>query len=447
MRLSLRGRLLIPPILLLLGTVGATAWAASHAASTVERQVADKIRAVEQSVVGPPTFRLTDPILRQIRALTGVELLLVTPSGERIATAGDLQPAGDSSPPGSVVRFGEIDYRPVRFPVRPPHPNEGATLYLFYPEAQRLAAIREAVWPALWLGSVGGLVSFALAVVTARRLVSRIRRVELRTRDIAAGRFDPIPLPKTDDEVRDLVVSVNEMSRKLAEYQTALQQTERLRILGQFSGGLAHQLRNAAAGAKLAVQLFLNEDRPSDVEPLRVALRQLARMETNLRQFLDLGRPDQHRQEKLNFITILDQSVESLLPQARHTGTTLVWQNAIPSLDLVGDGIQLGHLLTNLLSNAVEAAGPGGTVEMTLDAMPEHIRVTVTDSGPGPPSAIAGRLFEPFVTGKDQGVGLGLAVAKQAVDSHHGQLLWERQNGLTSFIITLPRQPLCSERC
>lgn len=439
MRLSLRYRLLIPPVLLLVGTVAATAWAAFHATTSVERQIAEKIRAVEQTVAGPPTFRLTDPILRQVRGLTGVELLVVSPSAEPLATVRNLHTLPESAlQPDSVPHVAGEEYRVVKFSIPAPHPNEGATLYLFYPETQRRAAIREAVQPVLLLGAVGGLVSFVLAVLTARRLVARIRNVESRTRGIAGGNFDPIPLPAADDEVRDLVVSVNEMSRTLAEYQTALQHTERLRVLGQFSGGLAHQLRNAAAGARLAVQLFLNDAPPGDLEPLRVALRQLARMETNLRQFLSLGRPDQHRAEKLNLIAVLDQAVESLMPQAAHTGTQLLWKNAPAEILLSGDDTPLSHLFTNLLSNALEAAGPGGVVEMRVENQPGQVTVTVADTGPGPPAEVAARLFEAFVTSKEQGVGLGLAVAKQAADSHGGRIIWRRHEGRTLFCVVLP---------
>ena len=66
-----------------------------------------------------------------------------------------------------------------------------------------------------------------------------------------------MPLPRSDDELRDLCDAVNDMARRLAAFQDELQLNERLRLLGQFSGGLAHQLRNAAAGAKLAAEPFL----------------------------------------------------------------------------------------------------------------------------------------------------------------------------------------------
>ena len=420
MRLGLRYRLLVPPVLLLLGTVAATAWAANRAAGTVDRQIDERIRAIEQTVNGPPTFRLNEPILRQMRGLTGAELIVVGTNGERISTLEE-------------SKFVEGEYRRSEIAIRPPHPNEGCTLVVLYPESLRRSAIREAVRPALWLGTAGGLVAFALAAFTARRLVRRIRDIESRTRDIAAGTFEPIPLPAADDEVRDLVQSVNRMALQLAEYREALQRTERLRVLGQFSGGLAHQLRNAASGARLAVQLYLQDARGDDVEPLRVALRQLGRIETNLRQFLNLGRPDGIQGEPLNLVAVLDQAVESLQPQATHAGTKLTWQSPLYNVPFEGDADQLGHVFTNLLGNALDAAGPGGSVELLLSETPTAIRIHVSDSGPGPSPEVAGKLFEPFVTGKEQGVGLGLAVAKQVVESHGGTLKWERRGDRTVF--------------
>lgn len=428
MRLGLRYRLLVPPTLLLLGTVAATAWAASHAAGTVERQFDERIRAIEQTVNGPPTFRLNEPILRQMRGLTGAELMFLGTNGERVSTLAD-------------SKIAESDYRKSEIAIRPPHPNEGGTLVVLYPESLRQSAVREAVRPALWLGTAGGLVAFALAAFTARRLVRRIRDIESRTRDIAAGTFEPIPLPASDDEVRDLVQSVNRMTLKLAEYHEALQRTERLRILGQFSGGLAHQLRNSATGARLAVQLILNESTGRDLEPLRVALRQLSRIESNLRQFLSLGRPNPAKRESLEIVSVLDSAVESLRAQARHTETQLSWHPESGEGTVIGDAEQLADLFSNLLGNALDAAGPGGEVTMDYIQLPSAIRVTVVDNGSGPPERIAATLFEPFVTGKDQGVGLGLAVAKQVVDSHGGTLRWERRESQTAFIVELPGSP------
>jgi signal transduction histidine kinase len=233
----------------------------------------------------------------------------------------------------------------------------------------------------------------------------------------------------------DLSRSVNEMARRLADFEEALKQAERLRVLGQFGGGLAHQLRNAAAGARLAVQLHLKECPAGDAEALRVALRQLARMETNLRQFLDLGKPPAGVREPCDLRSLIGQAVALLTPQCKHAGTELRWKPSAEPAVIPGDPTQLGHLILNVIGNAVEAAGPGGAVEVRL--LPGNV-VEVSDTGPGPPAGIAGKLFDPFVTGKEQGIGLGLAVAKQAADAHGGRIGWERRDERTVFRIDFP---------
>ena len=149
--------------------------------------------------------------------------------------------------------------------------NAGDTLYILYPENLWRDALWEAIRPSLVVGGALGLASVVLAVVLARGLSRRIRELERRTRLIAAGDFSPMPLPSRDDEIRDLTRSVNEMAQRLAQFQKTAQQTERLRLLGQVSGGLAHQLRNGLTGARLAVQLFVHEvGEPVDTTALGV---------------------------------------------------------------------------------------------------------------------------------------------------------------------------------
>lgn len=449
MRVSLRYRLLVPLGVLLAGDAFATAWAASNAARDAEQQIAGQLRAVARTLTEPRTFPLTNRVLEQMRGLSGAEFLLVRANGTTETTFSDREitpPSGvesadltsDSLELGPPVRVAGSEYRALRLALRN-HPNEGGTLYIFYPESQRQTAVADAVRPLLLLGGAGGLVAGLLMTVVANRLVARIREVDRQTRVISAGDFRPMPLPTANDELRDLGESVNEMARRLAEFRDALTMTERVRVLGQFSGGLAHQLRNAVAGAKLALQLHATECPASDREPLDVALRQLARVEMIVRQFLDLGRPETRKREPCDLGELLSQAIALLGPQCRHAGTTLRWEPPQKPVVLPGDAVQLGHLLANLLGNALEAAGPGGNVEVQIrEAGEDGVSVEIVDDGPGPPPEIASRLFDPFVTGKDQGIGLGLAVAKQAVDAHGGKLTWERRDGRTVFRVQFP---------
>ena len=449
MRLSLRYRLLLPLTLLLVGDAAATAWAAAIAARTAESRLAEQQWAVADTLTQPrSTFPLTKPILEQMKGLSGAEFLFVSSEGsprEPESTFPEPQlpptdvptsvPSIKSNDPqlGPPVSLGNVEYRCLRVTLRDQHPNRRGDLYIFYPESLRRTAVRDAVRPTLALGVVGGLIAVGLALGIGTGLVRRVRDLEHRTRLIAGGDFRPLPLPTPNDELTDLCKSVNDMARRLAEFQEALQRDERLRVLGQFSGGLAHQLRNAASGAKLALELFLAENPTADQEPIEVALRQLARIESNLRQFLDLGKPPIQASTPCDLVKLIDQAVSLLKPQCQHAGIALHWQPpGTPSI-VTGDATQLSHLIGNVIGNAIEAAGPGGRVNVSL----EGTCIEVEDSGSGPPPEIAAKLFEPFVTGKEEGIGLGLAVAKQAAEAHGGTLTWERRHEKTVFRIQL----------
>jgi signal transduction histidine kinase len=452
MRFSLRYRLLLPLALLLLGDAAATAWAAQNAARGAERRLAAQQWAVARTLTEPSgQFRLTDSVLQKMKGLSGAEFLFVHPTTPTQSTFPEPKPAPPADVPtatqpeadeehtlGPPVTVAGQEYRCLRLPLRAPHPNEGGNLYIFYPESLRRSAVRDAVRPLVLLGGIGGLVAVAVAVAFGSRLVRRVRNLEARTRLIAGGDFRPIPVTGANDELRELSESVNDMARRLAGFQDELQRSERLRVLGQFSGGLAHQLRNAAAGAKLAVELFLAENPNADPEPLRVALRQLARIETNLRQFLALGKPPTGEREPCDLALLIDQAIGLLKPQCLHAGTTVVWERPREACVIRGDATQLSHLFGNVIGNAVEAAGAGGEVAVKLTMNATHATIEVSDTGPGPPATIAEKLFDPFVTGKDHGIGLGLAVAKQATDSHAGRIAWHRANNHTVFTIELP---------
>jgi len=439
LRISLRYRLLLPLAALLVIDAALTWWAASVAADHAETQVSNQLAAVARTLTEPPTFPLTLRVLEQMSGLSGAEFALQKRNAEWVYTFPlEMNSAATlTNSTGPIANISGQEYRIMRLPLRAPHPNEGGTLFICYPEALRRTAIRDAVRPTLLLGLLGGFVGCVLTLLASSRLVTRIRALDHRTRAMAAGDWQPMPLPRQKDELQDLTKSVNELAQRLAEFEQQLKQTERLRVLGQFSGGLAHQLRNAAAGARLALQLALADTQAADREPLEVALRQLARIETNLRQFLDLGTPPTFERRPCDLRNILEQVVETYRPRATHAGVQLKLQR-LDALFFEGDLIQLNHIFTNLVGNALDAVREGGIVNVNMTGTSEAIQIDVIDDGPGPPPDIAERLFDAFTTGREQGIGLGLTVAKNAVEAHGGSIAWQREQGKTIFRVQLP---------
>jgi signal transduction histidine kinase len=461
MRWRIRSQLLLPLLLLLLGVLGLSVWMAFAAAKDARRQIETRVRNVAQ-ILSEGKFPLAplaqNHILLWVKQLSGADYLLARRSGQHISTL-DVEP--ERLLPAEEV--GD-DWRALRLgpPIRSGGQtylcsgirlgrgeNAGDILYIFYPESLWRDALWEAIWPFLVLGGSAGAASVALAIGLGQGLSRRIRELERRTRLIAGGDFSPMPLPSRHDEIRDLAQSVNEMAQRLAQFQETTQRSERLRLLGQVGGGLAHQLRNGLTGVRLAVQLFVREcSEQTDTAALDVALRQLTLLETNLKRFLDLGRDGDGRRERCSLPALIGEAVELLRPQCRHAGIELIWQPPSGDHVLFGDSGRLGQLILNVLGNAVEAAGPGGTVQVTLTEetrlapRPPVVVMTVYDSGPGPSPEVAERLFEPFVTGKSEGVGLGLAVARQVAEAHGGCICWRRDEGRTCFRVELPLAPM-----
>src|SRR5262245_20568357 len=361
MRWPLRTQLLLPVVLLLVGVAGISFTTAFAAAREARRQIETRLREAAGLLV-EERFPLTSPVLRWLRQLSGAEYLLVTEPGERRtsleADPGELpltEPVADdwhalrlSSPvrvEGRLYLCGAVRLRRG--------PSAGDILYILYPDSLWREARWQAIRPSLVLGGSVGLAALLLALAQAHRVGARVQALELRTRQIAAGDFSPMPLPARDDEIRDLARSVNEMAQRLAQLQKAVEQTERLRLLGQVSGGLAHQLRNGLTGARLAVQLHLREaGGDGDVSALEVALRQLALLETHVKRFLDLGRAGPSRRERCDLSALAAEAVELLGPQCRHAGIDLTWRPAGEACFFDGDGGQVGQLIVNLLGNA-----------------------------------------------------------------------------------------------
>ena len=445
MRLGIRYRLLIPLSLLLIGVIGASLWSARIAAQRAEQRVAEQVRNISRTLQDA-NFQLNSTILFQMRNLSGAEFVYFPPDGAVLKTfeTGNVR----VPPPSAFEENGDeligprvfVDGTPFRCQrviLRGPSPNTGGDSYIFYPESLLEEAIADAQRPSLWALAFG-LIAIVFTFAIAQRLVSRIRALEKRTRQIAAGDFSPMPLPRTNDELRDLSASVNEMADRLAKLHQAVERTERLRLASQLATGLAHQLRNGVTGAKLAVQVYLAEHPNDDTEALSVTLRQLALMEANLRRFIDLGRPGNGKRESCSLRAVLTEVVGLYLPRCKHAGIELKIELPADEMRIEGNVDQLTDLFVNLLSNACDAVGSQGEVIVSLRRQAAAAIVEVSDTGPGPSPEIAARLFEPFVTGKPEGIGLGLAVARHAVEAHNGKVNWTRNGNRTVFRVELP---------
>jgi signal transduction histidine kinase len=409
----------------------------------IEQQLGGVARTLQEA-----NFPLTDAVLKQTRGLSGAEFLLVDRGGKLRAASLEnvdlraLPAAGveqDRFRLGEPIEVGATRYLHTAIEVAPRGASsESMRLHILYPESYLREARFEAAYPPLVVGGLLLVVVVGLAITIAGRLSRPILALGRELGRLVQGDFQPLAVPKRNDELTDLVRSVNSLGAQLDELRRVIKRSERLALLGQLSGGLAHQLRNSVTGARIATQLHTRHCKQVDQDSLAVALRQLSLTESHLQRFLTAGQPTIPRRADCDLSAVISDVATLVGPACEHRNVALgLPRDGACGEPLWADAAQLRQLLLNLVLNAIEAAGPGGWVRIEAERSPRALRLRVIDSGPGPRADLAERLFEPFATGKPEGIGLGLTVARQIAAAHGGTIGFST-NGATTFEATLP---------
>ena len=302
------------------------------------------------------------------------------------------------------------------------------------------------VWPCRsWgAGVVAILLAVGLTTLIAGWLVRPIQALRVQSERIAAGRFDPVIATTRNDELADLAKSINRMTERLKQYEEEVRQNEQLRTLDQLGAGMAHTLRNAATGARLAIEIFQRRTpEAAKSESLATALHQLELMESFIRKFLQLGGRTAQPAVVLDLGEVVEGALQLVRPSFDHAHVRLETGDPPGPIRVEGDWQSLRELMLNLLLNALEATRgmrDDGAVVIVETGVVDNgqAEIRVKDSGPGPAAATRERIFEPFVSEKTEGTGLGLHLSRQIAKAHGGSIRWERADGFTVFVVRLP---------
>ncbi len=448
MRSSIRNQILIPLVAVQAVTVATIALVAARmATNNVEVQVTDRLRGVVETL-GRSNFPLTSGVLDKMRGLSGAQFLVTDDAGnllestwsglDRLPTNLRTLPSRTSlDSPGTSPK---VEINDERFFATSIRSNSGSTLLILYPESAWQRARWEAIWPTLALGILSLIPMALMTGAVAHKLSRRLRTVEGKVAAIASGDLRDLEARRSGDEVDDLIQSVNQMAGQLRQLRETIRRTERAGILAQLAAGLAHQLRNAATGAKMAVQLHARRCPSFESDgSLGVALRQLALCEAQIKGLLTMGQSPGQSIARLDSHELIEDVLRLAEPTAKHVGLNLDHPDREGPHEVHGDGDRLRAALLNLILNAIEAAGPQGNVSVSAVIEESFARFDVIDDGPGPLPELAATMFEPFVTGKPEGVGLGLALASRVAFDHGGGLSWSRVDDQTIFSLRIAR--------
>ncbi|HKP59575.1 MAG TPA: ATP-binding protein [Polyangiales bacterium] len=235
-----------------------------------------------------------------------------------------------------------------------------------------------------------------------------------------------------------------ERNRILTEEKIA---TERLAVMGQLAGGMAHELRHPLGTIRNAayyLNMVLEQPGPKVQEMLQLLTREVDAAERVIQSLLDFGSPKPPNREKVRLPELL-KALVSTLQHPPGVEAVVNVANALPVV--LADPRHLEQAFRNILINAVQALGERGQLSVRI-AQPNqtHVEVAITDTGRGMTPQDRARMFEPLFTTKAKGIGLGLALAKLLIEGHDGTISAQSELGKgTTMVVTLPAPRLATE--
>lgn len=308
--------------------------------------------------------------------------------------------------------------------------------------------LRQLAWGMAGIGTLGSIAGVLFGFGTARGVTQTIRRLRVEIRD-AAGKLDPASpevvltevgnFENLHEEIGRLAVQIEGVVQRLQQQEREILRAEQLAAVGQLAAGVGHEIRNPLTSIKLLVQAGQEDAGGLATEDLRIIEGEIRRMELSLQTFLDFARPPKPDPRPADLREAVVSVIMLTRGRAEKQRVTVEFHAPPGPITLTADIERLKQVLVNLILNALDAMPTGGTIFVTIRVNPDRILVDVADTGPGIPAELKPKLFEPFMSTKDTGVGLGLVISKQFVEDHGGQLIVaDRPGGGALFRASLP---------
>jgi signal transduction histidine kinase len=309
------------------------------------------------------------------------------------------------------------------------------------------------VYGLLLLGTCGSAAGLVAGFGLARGLSRSLVQLSVLIRDTAghlqedAGSitFSGGDLRELENVLRLITERVGSIVRRLQQREREFLLAEQLAAVGQLAAGMAHELRNPLTSMKLLVQGGQGEvsdpwaGAALSSRDLAVLEEEITRLEQLVQSFLDFARPPKPDMRVLDICPLVEQTLALVAGRAAAASRVEFITRVRPATAIIDPG-QVRQVLLNLVLNALDASANGGTISVTLEREADGwLNIQVADRGCGLPAALAERIFEPFTTTKETGLGLGLSICRRIVTAHGGTLTGaNRAGGGTVFTLRLP---------
>jgi signal transduction histidine kinase len=295
------------------------------------------------------------------------------------------------------------------------------------------------------------LIGLLVSLWVAARITRPVRELAEGAREVAAGRWETRIDVRGLDEIGQLGIAFNDMTRTLASQRDRLLQTERVAAWRELARRLAHELRNPLFPLQITVENLQRAKQLDAKQFLEVFNESTATLKVELAnlnaivgRFSDFSKMQAPAFTRMDVNEALRNIIRLFEPQFNVVGKPNIaaeyfLTEPLPEID--ADPVLLHRAFQNLVLNALDVMPAGGTLTLRTSERGPNVLIEISDSGAGLTPEECARLFTPYYTTKQQGTGLGLAIVQSIVSDHHGTISVSSEEGHgTTFRIELPKR-------
>ncbi len=291
------------------------------------------------------------------------------------------------------------------------------------------------------------VIGILLGLWMARKILRPVIILNKGVKMIAEGELGVEVPVEGEGEIKELALSFNKMSRKLKEViddikaaQENLVRTEKLYAIGEFSAGVAHEIRNPLSSIKMLLQALEQKKQALSSKNFAIIQGEINRIDRIITEFLAFTRPEEAQKKDVNINDILEEVTTITRPMMEQSVIQLS-KKFSPELPAIkGNNDALKQVFINIVLNAIQAMDEeGGTLRIETSAVNGCVSTMIKDTGVGIPGKYIDNIFNPFFTTKDKGTGMGLALTYKIVKNHSGNINIKSTPKIgTTVIVELP---------
>jgi two-component system, NtrC family, nitrogen regulation sensor histidine kinase NtrY len=286
-------------------------------------------------------------------------------------------------------------------------------------------------------------VALVSLIYLAHRISRPIQQLTGGLSELASGNLQVRLNAEGNDETGRAIRAFNNMAGQLRQSRERLVYLTQIASWQMMGRKMAHELKNSLTPIRLAVEEIAARQTEADRRfmdrAVQIVVDEIETLERRVRAFSEFSSEPSAHPSTLDVNSLVKERVSFLRPC--HVGVTYTARLAESCPQAFADADQVKGILTNLLENAAEAAGSGGQVLSVTTAVDSHVLVEIHDSGPGLSEEASRSLFEPTITFKKRGMGLGLSIARKSALLNGGDIMRvESELGGAGFRVVLPRK-------